>query len=174
MPETEKKPKTEIDIPTMNVKLKGIFNFAVVMQSIKDWFDDNSYKFEEPTHKWKTGDGIEIDIKIKGDRKINEYVKENIELSVRTWDMKEIEIIKDGQKTKTNEGRIAIEIGGKLNLDWQKRFSGNKFLQNLQDFFHKFIIRKDIGDQWEDNLLFKIIELTKTIQEKIGHEAPYG
>ena len=111
---------------------------------------------------------------MKGDRKVNEYVKEIIEVAIRVWEMKDIEIIKDGQKIKTNEGKIAIEIGGNLSLDWQKRFKGNKFLQNLQDFFHKFIIRKDIGDQWEDNLLFKVMELTKLIQEKIGHEAAYG
>ncbi len=161
-----------IGMPAMNVKFRGIFNFSEVMQSIKNWFKSYDYEFAEPTHKWKVpSEGVEAEIKMSGDRKMNEYVKYYINVSIRTWDMKDVEVIKDGQKTKLQEGKISIDIDGKLELDWQNRFSGNKFLQNLQDFYHKFIIKQDIGDRWEDDLLIKVMDLTKIIRTKIGHES---
>lgn len=159
------------DLPLTYVKWRGLFNYSELLQAIKSWFKSYDYHFEEPTHKWKTGDGYEAEIKFKGNRKVNEYVKYYLEVFLRTWDMKEVEVVKDGQKFKMYDGKVAIEISGKVEFDWQKRFGGNKFLQHLQDFFHKFIIRQDINEKWEDELLFKMMNLTKVIKEKLGHEA---
>lgn len=166
---------TPIGMPTTYIKFKGIFSYSEVMQAIRKWFKDYDYEFHEPKHQWKApAEGIEAEIKIKGDRKVNEYVRYYIEVFIRTFDMKEVEVVKDGQKMKMNDGRILVEVGGKLELDWQNRFGGNKFLQNLQNFMNKYILKQDIGEHWEDDLLFKIMDLTKMVREKLGHEALYG
>ena len=160
------------NVPTHYIKYKGLFNFSDVMQSIRKWFEENNYRFEEPKHQWKVpSEGVEAEIKMKGEHKINEYVRYDIDVFVRTFDMKEVEMVKEGQKIKTNDGRIAIEVSGAAVFDWQNRFHGNKFLQNLQDFFHKFIIKQDIGDWWEDDIFIKVIELKQLIRSKLGHEA---
>ena len=159
-------------MPTRSVKFRGTFSYSDLLQAVRGWFGDNYYRFDEPTHKWKSGgEGVEAEIKMKGARKMNEYVKYHVEVWVRIWDMKEVEVIKDGQKMVLNDGKVAIETTGKVEFDWANRFQGSKFLQNLQDFFHKFIIRQDISDKWEDGLFKTLIEFTKMIKEKIGYEA---
>ena len=159
-------------MPGTNVKFRGIFNYSEFMQSIKNWFKDYDYEFQEPTHKWKVpSEGVEAEIKMTGERKVNEYVKYHITVSIRIWDMKDVEVVKDGQKMKLQDGKVSVDVEGKLEFDWQNRFGGNKFLQHAQDFLHKFIIKQDIGDWWEDDLLIKTMDLTKTIRHKLGHEA---
>lgn len=159
------------DEPSNMIRFRGIFSFSDVMKAIKKWLVDRDYEFNEPTHKWKVpAEGVEAEIKITGDRKLNEYVKYWITVGVKTWDMRDVEVVKDGQKMKLQEGKIAIEVGGKYDLDWQKRFGGSKFLQGLQDFMHKFILKQDIGQKWEDDLFFQMVDLTKVIREKLGHE----
>jgi len=160
------------EMPTSFVKYRGMFNYSEVLQTVRKWFEEQNYSFEEPKHQWKApAEGIEVEIKIKGVRKVNEYVLYWIDIFFRVYDMKDVEVVKDGQKVKMQEGKVTVEIGGKLELDWQNRFSGNKFLQSVQDFLHKFIIKQDIGDRWEDDLLIKIMNLTKTIRTVLGHEA---
>lgn len=160
------------DMPLTFVKHRGLFNYAELMNGLRNWFRDHGYKFHEPKHQWKVpAEGIEVEIKIKGDRKVNEYVKYHIEIFLRVYDMKDVEVVKDGQKVKMQDGKVTVEITGKLELDWQNRFGGNKFLQGLQDFLHQFIIKQDIGDHWEDDLLYKLIALTKFIRITLGQEA---
>ncbi len=159
-------------MPMTFVKHRGLFSYAELINIIRNWFRDYDYKFHEPKHQWKVPpEGVEIEIKIKGDRNVNEYVKYHIEIFLRVYDMKDVEVVKEGQKVKMQDGKVTVEITGKLELDWQNRFGGNKFLQGLQDFLHQFIIKQDIGDHWEDDLLYKLMDLTKVIRSTLGQEA---
>lgn len=161
-----------IGMPMRYVKFRGLFDYGELLLAIRHWFEEFDYRFEEPKHQWKVPpEGAEAEIKFKGERKINEYVKYYIEIFFRTFDMKEVEVVKDGQKMKLYDGKVIVELGGKLDLDWQNRFGGNKLLQGLQDFFHKFIIKQDIGQKWEDDLDMQIIDLTNRIKQVVGHEA---
>ena len=90
---------------------------------------------------------------------------------MRVFDFKEVEMLKEGKKVMMNTGRIAVELSGSMTLDFENRFGGNKFFQALQDFYHKHIIHRDIGDVWEDDLMLKIVNLGKLIREKCQQEA---
>jgi len=80
-------------------------------------------------------------------------------------------LIKDGKKIKADSGRIAIDIDGELTLDYQGRFGGSKAMQTLQDFYHRYIIRQDIGDYWEDEIVIRMVNLGKLIREQCQQEA---
>ncbi len=162
---------TTINTPQINIKYKGIFDMADILQGIKSYFESDYFKVHYPKHKIKQpAGGWEHEITIYGERKMNEYVKFTIKLFIRLYDIKDIEIVKEGKKIKTNNGRITVDISGVIDLDFENRFGGSKFLQALQDFYHKYIIKQDIGDVWEDDIMLKMVNLGKLIREKCQHE----
>ncbi len=158
-------------MPNTIIKHKGFMDFPLLVKTIRDWFIDEDYTFFETKHKYKKDQtGAEYEIEFKSRRNINEYVGYIFTIVLRAWAVRQVEIAKDGHKTKTYEGRVHIDIMPSYELDWQKRFGGNKFLQGLQDFYHKYIIYRDINDKWEDELLLKSVQLSRTIKETFGHE----
>ena len=158
---------TTIATPQINIKHKGIFDLSDILQGIKSYFESDYFKVHYPKHKLKQpSGGWEHEMEIYGERKVNDYVLFKITLFIRLYDIKDIEIIKDGKKIKTNSGRITVDISGEITLDFEKRFGGSKFLQGLQDFYHKYIIKQDIGDVWEDDIMLKMVNLGKLIREK--------
>lgn len=163
---------TKISTPSINIKHKGIFDLSDVLQGIKKWFEGDEFKVHYPKHKLKQPvGGWEHEMEIYGERKMNEYVKFKITLFIRLYDIKDIEVIKDGKKVQTNSGRITVDISGEIELDYENRFGGSKFLQALQDFYHKYIIKQDIGDYWEDEIMLRIVNLGKFIRETCQQEA---
>lgn len=159
------------DMPNTIVKHKGLMNFPKVIESVRSWLVDEGYTVDEAKHKVKKDPaGSEYEIEFAADRKINEYVKYYFKVVIRAWGVRTVEITKEGQKTKTFDGRVHVEVFPQYELDWQGRFGGSKFLQGLQDFYHKYIIYRDINDEWEDNLLLKSVQLIRSIREVFGHE----
>jgi len=151
-----------------NIKHKGYIDMASMNRAIRGWFLSEYYRFIESKHKYKAA---EREIEMTASRKLNEYVKYKIDVRIRAWDLRDVEIIQNGQKIKTQEGKVSIDIVGTMELDWMKRFGGNRFLQALQDFYHKFIIKREIGIVWIDHLDKKIAALRTVIQQQLGFEA---
>ena len=106
-----------------------------------------------------------------GWRKLNEYSKFEINLFLYVLDIKDVEVIKEGKKQKLKHVRILIEITPSVDVDYTKRFQGSKFLQGLQDFFHKYIIKEDINTVLEDQLWYRALKLQKVIKEYLDFEA---
>ena len=157
-------------LPQTLIKHKGYVQFPKLLKTISGWFSREGYKSHETKHKYKGGGEAEYEVDFKGEKKINEYVRYKIDVSIRAWEVKQVELTQEGQKIKTQYGRIHVAVSPSYDLDWQGRFGGNKFLQELQNFFHKYIIYRDINDKWVDDLLFKSIHLARNIKEEFGHE----
>lgn len=161
----------ERSMPTMYIKHKGFLDVSKLVQSIKSWFKENKYTLHFPTHKFAGPIGAaEQEIKMYGERKMTEYVKFKITILMRFWDLKEVEVIKDGKKIKACTGRVAIDIDGLMALDYLKRFGGNKLLQSLQDIYHRYIIRTTIENIWDDEIFIHLVGLGKLIREQFQHE----
>ncbi len=158
--------KTE-RMPVTYVKHRGVFSHQQLVKGIQHWFGENKYTFHAGKYKVKPN---EAEYEVTGERKVNEYVK--FELSVRIWirDMSEVEVVQDGEKRKMNEGAVQVEVTGSYDLDYAERFGGSKFMQWLQDFYHKYVIRQTIEEVWEDDLYVKIVQLSNTIKEALGME----
>jgi len=159
-------------LPKTSIKHRGLFSLSGLLQDVRKWFELNDYEFHEPKHKYKvpTPAGAEMEIIMRGERKINEYLKYYVHIYFHIWEIKDVEMIRQGIKTKANDAKVLVEVFGEYELDWQGRFGGNKFLQELQSFYHKYVIKRTIQDWWEDNLFFKINALTKTIKNSLAFE----
>jgi hypothetical protein len=157
--------------PTLYIKHKGFFDLSKLMKNVRSWLTSHNYEFQEGTYKYKTSQiGIEMEWKVTGTVKINEYVKHKIECWVRTWDMRDVEVVSEGEKKNMTTGRIAVEVSSVYTLDYQKRFKGSKFLQGLEEFYHRYIIKHTIEEKWEDFIYMRVNQLAKLIRETFAHE----
>ena len=159
---------TEFDVSEIALRRKGIFDMEGMLEAIKEWLEEQYYNYYEPEYSREPD---EIEIEIYGTLKLNEYVQYRIDILVRGWELKEVEVVREGKKHKMIDGRIAIDISGTMTLDWQKRFKGNKVMQAAQDFYHRYIIRKTIHDVWLHHLHLKVLELGHVLQDKLEFEA---
>lgn len=157
--------QTEFNTPLTMIRTKGFFVWKDLLTTVKGWFDSEYYDFLETKHKYKPE---ERDVEVVGERKLNDYVKYKIGVSMSVAGLKDVELIREGKKVNVQEGRVTVQISGTMILDWQKRFGGSTFLQAIQDFYHKYIIKQKIESEWFDHLFFKISQLSRTVNKALG------
>jgi len=160
--------KKTVSFPVMFIKHKGYFDFDKLLKDIKSWFDDNDYDFFAPKHKHKPD---EEEVKFTGERKITGYIKFILTVAMRIWEFKEVEVIKEGRKVKTNYGRVALEFTPAYVLDYEERVKAGGILQELQKFYHKYVIKRKIEDYWEDELMRQASGLISVIKKDLKYEA---
>jgi hypothetical protein len=153
--------------PTVYIKHKGLFDQQKLIQRLQGWYGEYKYDFQMPKYKAKPD---EFEVEAEGSRKINEYVKFTLKVVVKAWEVKEVEVVKDGETRKMNQGRLAIEVNPEYELDYGKRFGGNKFLQALQDFYHNYIMKRTIEEVWEGELWMHQNAMIRAIREVLGQE----
>jgi len=159
------------------IKHRGFFDFQDTVKTIQTFLRQRMYlAYDWPSYKYKIPSpaGAEYEIIVEGSKKVNEYVKFELHVFMRVFDMREVEIVRDGEKIKTNEGKVHIEISAGMDLDWQGRFSGKgvwgKFLEWLKDVYEKHIIKYKIGDYYEDLLFGEALDLKSELQSVLGQE----
>lgn len=164
-------------MPVTLLKHRGFFNYSDLLHKIRQWYLDDDYDvLNMPSYKQKfpTLTGTEHELKIHGEKNVTEYVRFHMDVFMRVYNMRDIEIIQDGKKLKMQDGQVQIEIIPKLELDWQGRFKGSgvfkPFIEALDDFYRKYIIKYKIADYWEDMVLLKATQLARVIKETLGQE----
>ena len=154
-------------LASTNIKHKGLCNISELLDAIKDFIESHKYDFQAPKHKHK---GDEMEIEYTGELKANDYVKFKLKVEIKVFEYKKLEIIKQGKKQTTDQARIEITVNAEYELDFAKRFRGSKFLQKLQDFYHKYVLKTTIEEVWEGILAVHYSQLVAVIKEKLGHE----
>jgi|GEM_PF-2083876 len=153
------------------VRYYGPFHLRKLIDAIRGFllgegFDD----IQEPSYKHKVGgEGTDLEIKLKTDRKLNAYVKYEMEIEMRISDMKDVEVARDGEKLKMQHGRVQITVNGKTYLDFQKHFEGNNFLKSLRTFYHKMILGAKVYE-YADYIETRAMRLQDLIKRTLGTE----
>ena len=159
-------PKNQM--PTLYLKHRGMFSQSGFVQSIQHWFTENSYRFHPNKYKLKSN---ESEYEAYGERDIHEYVKFKIAIHAWIRDISEVEVVKDGEKVKMQEGAINLEMEGVILYDPNKRFGNSKFMEWLHNFYQTYIVRQTMAEVWEDDLFLKMNELMGTIKKELSIEA---
>jgi hypothetical protein len=155
-------------MPTLYLKHRGMFSHSGFVRAIQNWFTENSYRFHPNKYKLKSN---EAEYEAYGERDIHEYVKFKISIHIWIRDMSEVEVVKDGEKIKMQEGSINLEMDGVITYDPNERFGSSKFMGWLRDFYRTYIVRQTMAEVWEDDLFLKMNELMGTIKNELGIEA---
>ena len=157
----------------MFIKYKGIFDLLGLFKMMRDFIMEQGYQWDEQVvkHKVPGPSGAEDQYKWTAWKKVTEYTKFHIETYMHIWDLKEIEVVKSGKKTVMYQGRILIRIIPMVELDYNNRFEGSKFMLALRDWFHEYVWKHEIEDIWEDGLYYYTYKYHKAIKEYLEFES---
>jgi hypothetical protein len=103
------------------IKYSGLFTFSDFYRFCYEWLDqqtDLDVAEDQYAEKIK-GDVKEIEFKWSGSRKVTDYFKFSVKVDFRIIGMKEVEVTKQGIKTKMNQGNVEVKMSGTLERDYQ-------------------------------------------------------
>lgn len=157
----------------MRIKYYGLFDWEGLYRLIFNWMQDKEYFYEEPSYQHKVPSplGAEQKIRMSGWRKTTEQMREWIFLYIHFFEMREVEVIKDGKKQKLIKARVYIEITGRFELDYQERWKQTYLGAYLKDFYDKYLIKKHAELMFWDRLYYRIYKLNGEIKQFLDMQA---
>ena len=135
------------------IKYAGIFSFANFYKFCYEWvneemsIDSSEVKYEE---KLK-GDEKEIIVEWEGKRELTDYFRFDIKIEFEIKGLKNIEVMQDGRKIKTNQGSVKLNTKGILVRDYKGKFEMSAFNKFLRSIYEKWVIPARI-EEYKDKI----------------------
>ncbi len=149
------------------LKYKGVFDFDALYKLMAKWFMDRKYDFYEQLYKEKPP---ELEIEWIAKRKVDEFYQYKIRLYFHLFDVKTVEAIKEGVKKKLTSCRMIIEFDPSVIVDWQGRWSENKFTDKLLGFYIRNVIKRELQLKYGDPLWYITYRLHNIVKEFLEME----
>ena len=125
----------------IKVKQKGVFSLDELYLLLYKWFELYGYDFQEQEYRDIEKAGKKnLEIRWYAEKKIDDYVKFVIKISMMVLAMEEVEIEEDGVKRKSSKGTVEFRFDSFLEKDYENRWEGGamKFMREVYD---RFIIK---------------------------------
>jgi hypothetical protein len=151
----------------------GVYDLNAIHKTVTKWFKHHRFTPYEPVYKDKPGKfgGREINLEIYGTRKITGYIKYEIHVVFKGWDINDVEVTINGKKVKKQKGRLRLAINSILITDYEGRFEENRFLEKVRAFYEKYIIKKEIQTKYEAELWGITYDLHGKLKQLLELEA---
>ncbi|MFT4312982.1 MAG: hypothetical protein ACMXYA_01105 [Candidatus Woesearchaeota archaeon] len=124
------------------LRYRGVFDYDGLYAFMKNWCLKRKIRIFESPFKWKaSGPGMtEIEAFIKGETKLDEYQKFEIEIMWKAVDMKFFHDEKS--QKKMSQGRIHIQLSGTITSDYQNIFGKTPLSKTMGDIINH-VLKKD-------------------------------
>ncbi len=158
----------------LKIRYKGLFDWTGVYRYVNQWLVQHQYRFYEKRYKDKldTALGNELEVDVYGEREVSEYYAYYVEVNYHLWESREVPVVINGQQTKLWQGRVHIQISGKVITDWQKRYKGdNKTHKFMETFLNKVILKNEIEMKHIDPLDKDLHRLEADLKKLLKIEA---
>lgn len=164
---------TSFAAKTMIVRYRGLFDYDGLYNVMVQWIKARGYWFHERAYKHKvpTALGAEQEIEWDAEKKITDYYKFTIGIKWHLWEITEVEVVKEGVKKVLTNARLEIKINGNLEIDWERRMGSSTFWTIVSDWYHKYIIRREIETIWYDTMYYRLQRLHKLVKDFLDMEA---
>ncbi len=155
------------------IRYGGIFDFNGLYNLMVKWFKDRGYWFHEKAYKHKVPSpkGAEQEISWMAEREVTEYYKYVVNIYFHLWDIAEVEVERKGEKKRLTSARMEIIMNCSVEIDYEKRFTKTRFWRLVIDWYHKYVMRKEIEDIWLDTLYHRLYNLQNLVKEYLDMEA---
>lgn len=137
----------------------GIFDFKDVYRFLYEWLTSYEYTVIEKKYSEKVkAEGKDIGIEWLCLRKISDYFRFRIKVSIKVIGMVSVEVMRASVKTTRDKGEIEIKIGSYLERDYEHKWEVNPFFKFLRGLYDRYIIVSRI-EHYEDTLAAEIDEI---------------
>ncbi len=144
------------------INYEGAVSFADYYKFCYDWLTQQTdLILQEKNYIEKIkGDAKDISIDWSGERLFTDYFKFEVVVQFRVFGLKDIEVLQEGQKIKTNKGRVEMQVNGILIRDYAGKFETTAFKKFLRNVYEKWIISSEI-EQFEERIMLDCDEFLK-------------
>lgn len=141
----------------------GIFDFKAVYSFAHSWLEDEDYGVVEDKYSEKiSGNSRDIDVEWTITKKLSEYLGISWVVEFEVKGLTDVEVEIDGERKRTNKGKITITIKSAIVTDAENKWEANPFFKLFRDFYDKFVIPHRIKKTKD-----KIEEDVKAFKEEI-------
>jgi hypothetical protein len=151
-------------VDRMRLSYEGLFSVPELYKVIDTWFREKGYdKREKKNIERVTADGKYIELVLEPWKKITDYAKNVIQIRMIMTDIKEVEIEKDGIKTKINQGKISMVMDAFFETDYENRWENKALFYFIRTLYDKYFF-KPYSMGYQNNLLDDVNHLHATIK----------
>jgi len=149
------------------IMYKGVYDFTKLYNAIKNWFGVYQYKFHESKFKNKSDNiGDELELKLSGDKKVDEWVKYEVVINILNSDSNWIEIEENNKKKMVLKGRIRISVEANAIFDYQGNFNDSPFWSKFEkNYLSTNILDMDINFKYADELMYNAYSLHALVKD---------
>jgi hypothetical protein len=164
-----KDPPTPLEEYIPKIFYAGIFDYDKLMRAFAQWYNEMGYEFHEENfkHKVPSPSGSEQEWKLNGWRKVTEYVMYWVRVEAHIWELKDIDVVINGEKKKMSKGKVMICLRSEIYLDYNNKFNTST-TEKIQKFLNNFVWHKQITGGWSDECYYRMYKLHRIIKETLG------
>ena len=156
------------------VRYDGVFDWDGMYKIIIDYLRRNNYWFYETLYKSKPWSpiGTELILKWRGERKLDEYYKYELNFEWHFMDFHKVDVIRDGKKLTLTKAFFWVTIRGKIIQDWQGlENTGGKWLKGIGKFFRRQVVDREYAFDYIYPLYDEVMDVQKLIQDNVHMES---
>ncbi len=158
----------------LKIRYKGLYDWTGVYRHVYEWLVNHQFRFHEKRYKDKldTALGNELEVDVWGEKEVTEYYKYRVDVAYHLFESREVPVVINGKQTKLWQGRVHIQISGKVITDWQGRYKDdNKINKMMETFLNKVILKNEIEMKHVDPLDKDLHKLESELKKLLKIEA---
>ena len=151
-----------------SISYEGYFDAEGLYLHIDNWFRNKAYIKKEIRHSEMVyPDGKQISIQNEPYKKVNDYCRNVIVLTIDISGLKTVEIDKKGKKMKVNEGSVEITMTPFLELDYEHRWENKPTFFFISTLFDQFVFKYQT-DNYKKSILQDCTHLKQEIRRYLN------
>lgn len=148
-----------IIVDGLKLSYKGLFKAEDLYKLIDAYFRERAYtKHELRNYEHVYPEGKQIEVVKEPYRKITDYAKYVIRVTIVMSEVKEVEVEKDKMKVKMNQGTVDVQFDGFLEMDYEHRWEKKPLFYFLRALFDQFIFKVHT-ERYESGLVQEVNDL---------------
>jgi hypothetical protein len=141
----------------------GLYKINPMLKKLKKELENHEYTITDKEHsEGVKPSGKEIVIEWKCQRKVNDYVKFEIDLVIRI--LRQIDVMME--KKKIQKGDFEFRLTSFVEKNYKKTFKDKGFGEIQRHIYEKFIIPNRLGD-YEDRVLEESTDILNIVKENL-------
>ncbi|MEK6834837.1 MAG: hypothetical protein AABX61_01080 [Nanoarchaeota archaeon] len=139
---------TEVDyvVYPMSLNYSGVVNLQELYNLIRVWFSEKGFfAMEKESEGSEEESGDNFSTKFQASKKVEEYTKYVIELSIKAKSLKET------SEQYSYRGEFEVSVESYLEKDYEDRYENRPLLKIFKGFFEKFV-EKSRFNRYENEL----------------------
>lgn len=130
-------------VDQLKLSYEGLFDLAELYRLIDSWFYEKGWdKYEHVNQEAVTPSGRQVHLVLEPYKNITDYFKIIIRLKINFTDVKDIEVEKEGQKLRLNQGEVKMLFDGYVVSDRRSLWNRRPFYWFLSILFNKYFFKE--------------------------------